>query len=123
MRALLLVGLGGALGSMTRYVIAVLMLHGASTRFPFGTLAVNVLGCLAAGIMAGLSERHDWFAGDARLFLFVGLLGGFTTFSAFGMEALALLRRGETAWALAYVAGSVMLGLLAAWVGMRLALR
>jgi CrcB protein len=123
MRALLLVGLGGALGSMARYAIAVLMLHGASTRFPFGTLAVNVLGCLAAGVLAGLSERHGWFGADARLFLFVGLLGGFTTFSAFGLDALALLRRGDTAWAFAYVVGSVVIGLAAAWIGMRIALR
>ena len=123
MRALLLVGLGGALGSMARYAVATQMLHGASTRFPFGTLLVNVLGCLAAGLLAGLSERHGWLTADARVFVFAGLLGGFTTFSAFGLEALVLMRRGETGMAFAYVVGSVVLGLGAAWVGMRVALR
>ena len=123
MRALLLVGLGGALGSMARYAIAVLMLQGASTRFPFGTLAVNVVGCFAAGLLAGLSERHGWFTTDTRLLVFVGLLGGFTTFSAFGLDALALMRRGETGWGFAYVVASVVLGLVAAFVGMRIAMR
>lgn len=123
MKALLLVGLGGALGSMARYALAVLMLQGASTRFPFGTLAVNVLGCLAAGVLAGMAERQVWFGNDARLFVFAGLLGGFTTFSAFGLDALALMRRGETGLAFAYVTGSVVLGLAAAWMGMRLVIR
>lgn len=123
MKTLLLVGLGGALGSMARYALAVLMLQGAATRFPFGTLAVNVLGCVVAGVLAGLSERHGWFGADARLFLFAGVLGGFTTFSAFGLDALALMRRGETGLAFGYVVGSVVLGLVAAWVGMRLAVR
>lgn len=123
MKALLLVGLGGALGSMARYALAVLMLQNASARFPFGTLAVNVLGCVIAGVLAGLSERHGWPGTDARLFVFAGLLGGFTTFSAFGLDAMALMRRGETGMAFAYVVGSVVLGLVGAWVGMRLALR
>lgn len=123
MRALLLVGLGGALGSMARYAVAVLMLQPGATRFPWGTLAVNVLGCLAAGVLAGLSERHGWLDADARAFLFTGLLGGFTTFSAFGLDALALMRRGEPGAALAYVAASLVLGLAAAWMGMRLAMR
>ena len=123
MRTLLLVGLGGALGSMARYAVAVLMLQHASTRFPWGTLAVNVLGCLAAGLLAGLSERHGWIDAEVRAFLFAGVLGGFTTFSAFGLDALALLRRGETGAALAYAAASVVLGLMAAWVGMRLVVR
>jgi CrcB protein len=123
MKALLLVGLGGALGSMARHALAVLMLQGASTRFPFGTLAVNVLGCVIAGVLAGLSERHGWLGADARLFVFAGLLGGFTTFSAFGLDAVALMRRGETGMAFGYVVGSVVLGLVGAWVGMRVALR
>jgi CrcB protein len=122
-RALLLVGLGGALGSMARYALAVWMLQGASTRFPFGTFAVNVVGCVVAGALAGLSERHGWLGADARVFLFAGVLGGFTTFSAFGLDALALMRRGETGMAFAYVVGSVVLGLVGAWVGMRVVLR
>lgn len=123
MKALLLVGLGGALGSMARYALAVLMLQNASARFPFGTLAVNVLGCVIAGVLAGLSERHGWPGTDARLFMFAGLLGGFTTFSAFGLDAMALMRRGETGMAFAYVVGSVVVGLVGAWMGMRLVLR
>ena len=123
MRALLLVGLGGALGSMLRYLLAMVALQDASSKFPFGTLAANVLGCFAAGALAGLAEKSAWLDADLRLFLFVGLLGGFTTFSAFGLETLTLLRRGDTTLAFAYAAGSVLIGLAAAWLGLRLGLR
>ena len=123
MKALLLVGLGGALGSIARYAIAVLTLQSVSVRFPWGTFAVNVIGCLVAGVLLGLSEKHAWFDAQTRLFLFTGVLGGFTTFSAFGLDALTLLRRDEWMLAALYIAGSVLLGLAAAWFGLRLVLR
>lgn len=122
MHPVLLVGLGGFLGAVARYTLGGLVLHlTAQERFPYSTFAVNVLGCLAVGVLAGLAERHQAFGPDARLFLFTGLLGGFTTFSAFGLEAVHLLRRGDVATAVLYAGGSVVLGIAAVWLGLKLA--
>lgn len=119
MKALLLVAAGGALGSVARYKLSGFVLHHTvDWRFPAGTFAVNVIGCLAAGLLAGLAEKHHFFSPDARLLLFTGLLGGFTTFSAFGLETVHLLKRGETGVAAANVAISVAAGLAALWLGM-----
>lgn len=121
MNAILMVGLGGFIGSVARYLLGDWLLHlTAQGRFPYGTFAVNVLGCLVAGVLAGLVERNGLFSPDARLFLFTGLLGGFTTFSAFGLETAFLLRRGETWTAAGYVGASVLLGIAACWMGIRL---
>jgi CrcB protein len=114
-----LVGVGGALGSIARYKLSGLVLHHTTDwRFPLGTFAVNVLGCLVAGVLAGLVERHDFFSADARVFLFTGLMGGFTTFSAFGLDSIYLLRRGEVGVAAAYVTLSIACGLIVFWLGM-----
>lgn len=108
----LYVALGGALGSMARYA-----LFGwgnqvfSDLKFPVGTFIVNTLGCLIVGFLAGLGERYQLFSSDARFFVFTGLLGGFTTFSAFGLETMLLLRRGDIVIALAYVVCSVLVGL------------
>ena len=118
--SLFAVGIGGFVGAVARYVLGGWLLHHtAQERFPWSTFAVNVAGCLAIGVLAGLAERHSMFGPGLRLFLFTGLLGGFTTFSAFGLETLFLLRRGEPWVAAAYVAGSVLLGLAAVWIGLR----
>lgn len=122
MNSILLVGLGGFIGSVARYALGGWLLHlTVQGRFPLATFAVNVAGCLVAGVLAGLAERHGLFGADARLFLFTGLLGGFTTFSAFGLETTFLLRRGETWVAAGYVGASVLLGIAACWLGIRLA--
>lgn len=114
MTELLIVALGGAIGAMARYKLGGLVLHHTvNWKFPAATFAVNVLGCLAAGLLAGLVERHDLFRPELRLLLFTGVLGGFTTFSAFGLETAYLLRRGELATAAANVVFSVLLGLSA----------
>mgnify|MGYP006188766007 CR=1 FL=1 len=121
MNHLLLVGLGGALGAVARWKLGGWLLHlTAQQKFPWSTFAVNAAGCLAIGVLAGMAARHDMFGPGARLFLFTGLLGGFTTFSAFGLETLFLLRRGEPWTAAAYVLASIAVGLLAVWLGMRL---
>jgi len=118
-KALLLVALGGAVGSVARYKLSGLVLHHTiDWRFPAGTFAVNVLGCLVAGVLAGLAAKHDMLSADARLLLFTGLLGGFTTFSAFGLETMHLLKRGDFMVAAANVAVSVIAGLAALWIGM-----
>ncbi len=121
MQNILIVGLGGFLGSIGRYLLSGLILHlTAPSRFPFSALAVNVLGCLLIGLLAGLTERQPAISPEARLFLFTGLLGGFTTFSAFGLEAMNLLRRGDIGLAALYAAGSVVLGIIAVGLGLKL---
>ncbi len=121
MKALLLVGLGGMIGSIARYKAGGWLLHQTLLeRFPYSTFAVNVAGCLAAGLLAGMVEKHDLFAADTRLFLFTGLLGGFTTFSAFGLDAIYLVRRGELVMAASYAGLSVIVGIAAVWLGFRL---
>ena len=98
------------------------MLHhaGSDWKFPLGTFVVNLLGCVIAGVLAGLVTKLDWFTPGARLFLFTGLLGGFTTFSAFGVETVYLLRRAEYPVALAYVVLSVAGGIGGLWLAMSL---
>lgn len=117
---LLLVGFGGGLGAMARYLVSGWILHHTlQQRFPYGTFAVNLAGCLAIGLLMGAAERYEVLSPDARLFLVTGLLGGFTTFSAFGYETLFLLRRGEPWIAAGYVGASVAFGLAAVWLGLR----
>jgi len=120
MKHLLLIGLGGGLGAISRAKLSGFVLHHAATDFPLGTLIVNIVGCFVAGILSGLVERHDWFSPETRVFLFTGLLGGFTTFSAFGVETISRLKQGDVGVALSYVALSVLGGLAAVWVGMAL---
>ncbi|MDX2130851.1 MAG: fluoride efflux transporter CrcB [Planctomycetota bacterium] len=116
----LLVAAGGAVGSVARFALSrgAVALVGAS--FPWGTLAVNVLGCAAAGVLLGAASR-DQGASPARLFLVTGVLGGFTTFSAFGAETVALAQRGQWGGAGLNVLANVVLGLGAAGLGFVLA--
>ncbi len=117
MREMLLVGLGGGVGSILRFKLSGLILHRyVDWKFPLPTFTVNVIGCVVAGLLWGLAEKRDLFTHNTRLLLFTGLLGGFTTFSAFGLETVALLRKNEMAIAAAYVALSVLCGVAAAWL-------
>jgi CrcB protein len=122
-REILAVGLGGFIGSILRYLVSGwAQTLSASGSFPYGTLAVNVAGCLVLGLLGGLSDSLGVFSPTARALLFIGVLGGFTTFSTFGYETTALARDGQMAAALANVGLSVVLGLAAAWVGYALAM-
>ena len=119
MQSLLLVATGGALGSVARFLLSGFVLRQVPDwRFPLGTFTVNVVGCLVAGLLAGLAERNSLFTPQVRLLLFTGVLGGFTTFSAFGVETMFLLRRGEIAIASANVVLSVLVGLAALALGL-----
>lgn len=119
MKGILLVAMGGALGSVARYKLSGWVLHHTlDWRFPAGTFVVNVLGCLVAGVLAGLAEKHHLLSAEVRLLLFTGVLGGFTTFSAFGLETMFLLKRGDWPVAAANVVVSVLAGLAALAVGL-----
>lgn len=118
LRQVLLIGSGGFIGSVLRYAATEWVLRIApGASMPYGTLAVNVSGCLAIGLLGGLAEYRALIGPEARLFLIVGLLGGFTTFSAFGYENLALLRDQQLGGALLHAILHVGLGLTAAWLG------
>lgn len=119
-KQMLIVALGGAIGSVARYKFGGLVLHHTeSWDLPVSTLCVNVVGCLVVGVIAALAEHHDLFSPSVRLLLFTGLLGGFTTFSAFGYETLFLLRRGLVHVAACYILLSVVFGLIAVFGGMK----
>lgn len=121
MNHLFLVGIGGFLGSVARYKLGGWVLHHtAHWKFPLSTFVVNVAGCLIAGILCGLVEKHDLFRADVRLFLFAGLLGGFTTFSAFGVETVYLIQRGDFLLALLNAVLSVGMGIGALWLAVKL---
>ena len=118
MRDLLLVGIGGFAGAILRYRLGGWVLHHTMHwTFPAGTFCVNVLGCLVAGLLMALVVKHDVFSPGTRLLLFTGIMGGFTTFSAFGLEFLYLVQRHEPGWAAVYVLATVTMGLAALWVG------
>ncbi len=116
-REILFVGLGGFAGSALRYVIG----RWLSGGFPWGTLAVNVAGCLIIGLLYALVERGDLSSPALRLLLTAGFCGGFTTFSAFMGENLAMLRAGDLVPFALYTAGSILFGLAAVWLGWWLA--
>ena len=118
MPIVLLVGLGGAVGAIMRYLMGgwVHALLGSSS-FPYGTLAVNVLGCLLIGVLMGVAETRQALSAEARALLMVGILGGFTTFSTFGYETMALVRAGDVLAGASNAAVHVVFGLAAVWVG------
>jgi CrcB protein len=122
MTGIILVGVGSFLGGILRYGLS-LWVHRVLDNpwFPYGTLAVNVLGCLIIGLLAGLAETRAALSSQVRLFLFVGILGGFTTFSSFALETFSLARDTQNAAALANVGAQLVLGLLAVWLGDMLA--
>lgn len=122
LRNILLVGVGGFIGSVARYLATLAFTpSGGDVRFPLGTLVVNVAGCLAIGLLAGVAESRDWLSVSARLLVITGLIGGFTTYSAFAYETFLLGRQQAFGLAVANVALQVLLGLAAVWVGVRLA--
>ncbi len=117
MNEILCVILGAAVGAPARYLAVGWVSRAAPQAFPWGTLAVNLLGCLVIGAAWGLMERALW-APAVRTFFFVGVLGSFTTFSSFGLETLQLFETGAWARALGYVAASNVGGLLLVWLGL-----
>ena len=112
----LLVALGGAIGASLRYSVAIFLLKPINV-FPWATWWINILGCLFAGIFFAYSQKIPVLQNEARLFLMVGILGGFTTFSSFGLETFQLLKHGQITLALSYIVSSVLVGVLVLALG------
>ena len=118
MTNILLIGIGGFIGSILRYLTSGYVQQMSKTiDFPYGTLAVNLIGCFIIGFLSQLAEDRGVFTNQSRLFVFTGFLGGFTTFSSFGNETLNLARDSQMVNAIANVGANVILGLLAVWLG------
>lgn len=120
-----LVASGGAIGALGRYHLGVAVTRvigdEAARSFPWATLLVNILGCLAMGVLTGWFIRQGATDENLRLFLGVGILGGFTTFSTFGLEMLTLVQRGSIMAAFGYTSASVLAGLAAVFIGLLMA--
>ncbi len=114
---ILLVGLGGGIGSMLRYACWLLF---NSKYFPYATLCVNIIGSFIIGLIIAVSIKNGSFANNWKLFLTAGVCGGFTTFSAFSAENLLLLQNGKYTVVLMYIVLSVAAGIAAAWLGFKL---
>lgn len=113
-----LVGSGGFLGALARYGLAGLVHRQIPlSTFPFGTLLVNLLGCFGIGVIAGLAESRQLFSPEVRMFVLIGVLGGFTTFSTFGYETFALIRDTEYLRAITNIGLQVFGGLTVVWLG------
>jgi len=120
LKDIMLVAAGGALGSVARYLLSKAVHDTVLSVFPFGTLTVNVLGCLLLGVICGLAGNGVAVSRGARLVMVAGFCGGFTTFSTFMNESVSLMRADNLPAAAAYIGVSVVLGLLAVFTGMQL---
>lgn len=119
MRLIFAIGTGSFIGGVCRYLLSQVIQNRFLSAFPLGTLGVNILGCFAIGLVLGLSDRGN-LSQEWRLFLAAGICGGFTTFSAFSGETFGLLRDGQFWYALAYITASIVIGLIATFIGFSL---
>lgn len=118
---ILSVGVGGFVGATLRYATSSIINRMTNqAQFPYGTFAVNMLGCLLIGFLAGLADSRDLFNTNSRAFIFTGLLGAFTTFSTFSYENMGLFQNGQTSPALTNMGLQLILGLVAVWGGIQL---
>jgi CrcB protein len=115
---ILLIGMGGFIGSVARYLLSGYVQQSIKrTDFPYGILVVNLIGCFMIGLLAQYGESRGLFSEESRAFIFIGILGGFTTFSSFGNDTINLVRESLVMNALANVGANVILGLLAVLLG------
>ena len=112
-----MVAMGGAIGSLARFGVGLLVAALTGPRYPWGTLLINIVGAFVIGWFSALTMNRLPVSPELRAFVLVGLCGGFTTFSSYSLQTLELLRGGELAVALAYMVGSAVLCLLAVWAG------
>ncbi len=116
-KSILIVGFGGFIGTVARFLVSRYFQDNVSSVFPWSTFIVNIVGCLLIGVIYGISEKGDFMSPEVRLFLTVGICGGFTTFSTLSNDAFILLRQQELLRFAFYTSFSFFLGLVAVYVG------
>ncbi len=116
-RIVLVVGSGGFIGSVARYLTQQVISKYNTGVYPLGTFFVNILGCLCIGLIYGFSEKGNWLSSESRLFLATGICGGYTTFSAFSYESILLLKSENYSVLFLYIILSVILGIAATFLG------
>jgi CrcB protein len=119
MKILLVIGAGSFIGGIMRYLVSLVIQNRVISTFPFGTLVVNITGCFLIGVVFGMAEKGNLNV-EWRLFLATGVLGGFTTFSAFSNETVAMFKDGQLWYAFTYIIASILAGLLATFTGIML---
>jgi len=117
LKSILIVGIGGFIGTVARFLISRYFQFNITSVFPWGTFIINITGCLLIGIIYGLSEKSDTLSPEIRLFLTVGICGGFTTFSTFSNDAFMLVREQEWIRFALYASLSLFIGLMAVYLG------
>lgn len=118
---ILLIAIGGAVGSVCRYLVTSAVVRALGTLFPAGTFVVNVLGCVLFGTITGLAQERITLTPEVRALLLAGLLGGFTTFSSYMNESMVLVREGQFVWAGLNLGGQVVAGFVAFWLAFSVA--
>lgn len=119
-RIFLLIGLGGFIGSVCRYYSQQLAARFFLSTFPYGTLAVNIIGCFLVGLIFGFADKGNVLSPEWRMFLATGFCGGFTTFSTFSYESTQLINNGEYLYLALYISASVIIGVFATFAGIAL---
>ncbi|MEI8279169.1 MAG: fluoride efflux transporter CrcB [Bacteroidota bacterium] len=117
LRAFLMVGIGGFAGSVSRYGVSYLINKSVDHPFPFATFIINIVGCFIIGLLFGLGQRNQWLESQGWLLLATGFCGGFTTFSAFALENVKLIREQQSTIGLIYTISSVVIGILVCRMG------